>query len=184
MKQKPIVISVAAVCGGGKTTITNLLNTVLTNSKALYFDDYEFDEFPKDICEWVDRGSDYDEWNLEPMIRDIQSLLHHQNSLTKYLFLDYPFGYLHKGICEYIDFTIFIDTPLDIAMARRLLRDYIDQSIVKVQSDLKNYLSRERPAYLNMVRTVKPTSDIVIDGSLSSTLIVEKILGELRIRNL
>lgn len=33
----PIVIAIAAVSGGGKTTITKLLNQKLHNSKTLFF---------------------------------------------------------------------------------------------------------------------------------------------------
>ncbi|WP_374956490.1 AAA family ATPase [Orenia metallireducens] len=47
------VIAVAAVSGGGKTTTTKKLNELLNNSTAIYFDDYEFDESPDDICKWI-----------------------------------------------------------------------------------------------------------------------------------
>ncbi len=32
--------------------------------------------------------------------------------------------YSNEQIVKYIDLSIFIDTPLDIALGRRLLRDY------------------------------------------------------------
>lgn len=38
----PFVIAISAVSGGGKTTITKLLNQELHNSKILLFDEYEF----------------------------------------------------------------------------------------------------------------------------------------------
>lgn len=79
MKQKqPRVISIAAVSGGGKTTTTNQLLSKLDNTKALYFDDYEFED-PDDICEWVEKGADYNEWYLLPLIKDIQTLLKDQS---------------------------------------------------------------------------------------------------------
>ena len=53
--RKPLVIAIAAVSGGGKTTIVNHLTKILHNSKALFFDEYEFD-CPDDICDWVERG--------------------------------------------------------------------------------------------------------------------------------
>jgi uridine kinase len=48
--QKPRVISIAAVSGGGKTTITNQLLNKLTTAKSLHFDDYDLEECPADIC--------------------------------------------------------------------------------------------------------------------------------------
>lgn len=62
---KPFVISIAAVSGGGKTTIVKQLNEKLHNSKALFFDTYDL-EGPENIISWVDNGANYDEWNLSP----------------------------------------------------------------------------------------------------------------------
>lgn len=50
-----IVIAIAAVSGGGKTTITSNLKEKLQNCKTLFFDDYNFDG-PNDIIEWIDNG--------------------------------------------------------------------------------------------------------------------------------
>ncbi|OPH55977.1 hypothetical protein BC351_29215 [Paenibacillus ferrarius] len=182
MNAKPNVISIAAVSGGGKTTITNQLLGKLNNSKALYFDEYDFKDCPDDICDWVSRGADYNEWNLAPLIKDIQ--VHLNNKSLKYILLDYPFAYLNNAISGYIDLTVFIDTPLDIAMARRILRDYSENSMNDVKSDLNNYLFRGRDAYLEMQRNVKPNSDFVIEGLLPVPLIVDHFLKELSHRSL
>ena len=172
MNQKPLVIAIAAVSGGGKTVITNQLVDRLNNAKAMYFDNYEFDEYPDDICKWVNDGADYNKWNITPLIKDIQILL---NQSLHFIVLDYPFAYLHSGMREYIDLAVFIDTPLDIAMARRILRDFSDAPIDGVLDDLTNYLSNGRTAYLEM-QTVKANSDIVIDGSLPLEIIVDRIM--------
>lgn len=54
-KNHPFVIAIAGVSGGGKTTITERLIQELHNSKALYFDDYDFDG-PEDIISRVENG--------------------------------------------------------------------------------------------------------------------------------
>src|SRR5665647_1112942 len=109
---KPLVIAIAAVSGGGKTTITKQLNKILPMSKALYFDDYEFDG-PDDMCDWVERGADNNEWKLTPLINDLCSLLSNSSQSLDFILLDYPFAYMNFEMREYIDFTIFVDTPLD-----------------------------------------------------------------------
>lgn len=63
-----------------------------------------------------------------------------------YILLDYPFAKMHSGMQEYIDYTIFIDTPLDIAMARRILRDFKETSIDHLLNDMSNYLTHGRIA--------------------------------------
>ncbi|PEM44075.1 hypothetical protein CN611_29350 [Bacillus wiedmannii] len=180
MNKNTKVISVAAVSGGGKTTVTESLTHKLMNSKALYFDSYDFDNCPADICKWIDDGANYDEWILTPLIKDIQHLL--QNSYLDYIIVDYPFAYLNSEMRQFIDVTIFIDTPLDIAMARRILRDFKEDTMSEIQNNLKHYITYARKAYLEALHTVKPNSDIVLDGSLSVDEIINQILESLNRR--
>lgn len=76
-RESPFVIAIAGVSGAGKTTITKQLNNRLHDSKALFFDDYDF-EGP-DIIDWVEKGANYDLWDLTPLIRDLEKL--HQKPL-------------------------------------------------------------------------------------------------------
>ncbi|OBZ09051.1 hypothetical protein A8L34_23175 [Bacillus sp. FJAT-27264] len=173
--KKPLVISIAAVSGGGKTTMVKELNNKLVNSNVLYFDNYDFDG-PDDICEWIENGANVNDWILTPLVSDLKILLSEHRQSVEYILLDYPFAYLHNEMIGLIDFTIFIDTPLDVAMARRILRDYSDRPIQSVLEDASNYLSRGRVAYLEMLNTVKPHSDFIVDGSLPVHEIVNKLL--------
>lgn len=172
MKRKlPIVIAIAAVSGGGKTIITSNHKGKLQNSKTLFFDDYDFDG-PEDIIDWIDNGGNPDEWDLLPLIRDIKKLLIEP---LDYIIMDFPFAYLHSKTSEFIDYSVFIDTPFDIAMARRIIRDFKDSSIEDVLLDLDNYIIRGRRGYLDMLKTTKPNSDIIIDGTLPISDIVNII---------
>lgn len=175
--KKTIVIAIAAVSGGGKTTITNELKNRLPKSKIIYFDDYDFEEGPEDYYQWVQSGADYNAWNIEAIANDIEQLLA-QNNLN-YILLDYPFAYKNDKITPYIDYAIFIDTPLDIAMARRLLRDNVNQSPDLLRNDLNCYLSGGRAAYLEMLKTIKPNSDSIVDGNLSVDDIVSQIIEQI-----
>lgn len=178
-RKKPFVIAIAAVSGGGKTTVVQQLQHKLPHAKALFFDHYDF-EGPPDPCEWVEQGADYDKWNLTPLLHDVKSLVADHSQPLHYLLLDYPFAYLHSDMSKLIDFTIFIDTPLDVAMARRILRDYTDSHIEHVRADLENYLLRGRPAYLEMLTRVKPNSDYLADGTLPVLELVELLLTEIK----
>ena len=171
-RKLPLVIAVAAVSGGGKTTIATHLNESLQNSKTLYFDEYNF-EGPDDILDWVDNGANYDDWNLAPLIKDLEALL---TEPLDYVVMDFPFAYKHFKTSKLIDFTVFIDTPLDIAMARRVTRDFQDNSVESIFLDMNNYITQGRRGYLEMLLTIKPNSDIVIDGTLPISEIVSFIL--------
>jgi len=90
--------------------------------------------------------------------------------------LDFPFSYKHSRISAYINFSVFIDTPLDIALARRIIRDFQDDSAANIIDNMKHYNSHGRQAYLEMLSTIKPSSDFIVDGSLPVATIVNTIL--------
>jgi len=148
---------------------------VSTNSRALYFDTYDFIG-PDNIPKWVDRGADYDEWDLSPLIQDIETL---QQEGFDYIVLDYPFAYQHSGANNYIDMVIFIDTPLDIALGRRLIRDFSNRGQQEILLDIDYYIKRGRSGYLEMLETIKPEADVVIVGTLPVAEIVGEIIANI-----
>ncbi|WP_342559938.1 hypothetical protein NSQ95_15840 [Psychrobacillus sp. FSL W7-1457] len=170
-RKRPFVISVAAVSGGGKTTVVKQLIKALHNSKALYFDDYELGG-PHNFREWIIRGANYDEWDIAPFKKDLINLIEEP---LEYIVLDCPFAKMHKAGSVYIDMTVFIDTPLDIAMARRVLRDFQGKSGEEIIKDMENYNAGGRAGYLEMLKTIMPNSDLVVDGTLSVAEIVATI---------
>ena len=66
-----MVISIAAVTAGGKTTAANKLTKLLPNSQVLHFDAYTFEGEVDDFYQWVLDGADYHVWNLKPLENDI-----------------------------------------------------------------------------------------------------------------
>ena len=157
------IIAIAAVTAGGKTSIVNELKKQIPNTMSLHFDDYSFEGEVDDFYAWTMQGADYNVWNLSPLIKDILEIK--KNSDSEYLLLDYPFAYCHEELSKYIDCAIFIDTPLDIAMARRILRDMNNATGEEIRQDLEMYLKYARVAYVQMLKDVLPSSDYVIDGT-------------------
>ena len=178
MINKPFVLAVNAISGGGKTTIVKELQRKLPKSKALFFDDrsYDSDSGIEDICKWVEEGADVNRFNLDLLAEDIEEL---KKENLNYIIMDYPFGYEHKAISKYLDFSIFIDTPLDIALARRIIRDYNTTSIYNVFDDMKHYLIQGRRTYLYGLDEIREKADYTIDGSKSLDGIVSEIMERL-----
>ena len=167
------IIAIAAVTAGGKTTIVNELKEYIPNALSLHFDDYSFEGEVEDFYAWTIQGADYNVWNLEPLIRDIEEIKNKSN--CDYLLLDYPFSYCHEKLSRYIDCAIFIDTPLDIVMARRILRDMKEATGDEIRQDMEMYLKYARIAYVQMLKDVLPKSDYVIDGMKELKETVEDI---------
>lgn len=173
--QRTKIIAISAISGGGKTTITTQLGQVLDNAKIIYFDEYDI-EGPTDIIDWVERGYNCNEWNLEQIISDLNNYILSGNS--EYILLDYPFARLHDNL-KNIDLAIYIDTPLDIAMARRILRDYKNMNTEDILEELSSYIKRGRKGYEGMLNMVKPNSDLIIDGTLKVEKIIDIIKSEI-----
>jgi len=173
------IIAINSISGGGKTTTTNELLKRIPNSKALYFDDRDYESVSGifDLCKWaLDDGADYSLWNLQAFADDIKALMREN---LDYVFLDYPFGYLQKQIAGFISLSVLIDTPLDIAVARRILRDFTDRSVDEIAADMDWYIKRSREVYVNSVKTSKADADLIVDGTLPlndiCNLIMEKL---------
>lgn len=156
------IIAIAAVSAGGKTTIVNELKKQIANTSSLHFDDYSFEGEVDDFNEWTKQGADYSVWDLSPLVDDVINI---KNSDCEYLLLDYPFAYCHEALREYIDCAIFIDTPLDVAMARRVLRDMKNATGDEIRKEMEMYLKYARIAYIQMLKDILPSSDYVIDGT-------------------
>ncbi len=175
---KPFIIAVNAVSGGGKTAVTKALSKRLPNAKALYFDDRDYDVASgiEDICDFIQDGADVNRFDLSLLAKDIRRLIREK---PDFILLDYPFDYRHRQIAGYIDCSVFIDTPLDIAQARRILRDYTTASSNEILEDMKHYLERGRDAYLHGLEETKAAADIVVDGSLPIEPVVRMIAKKL-----
>jgi uridine kinase len=83
-------------------------------------------------------------------------------------------GRAHSDSGKYFDCIVFIDTPLDVAMARRLVRDLTfanvenaTDTVANVKAETEAYLSGARRIYTSFVERVKPNCDLVLDGTLT-----------------
>jgi uridine kinase len=100
------------------------------------------------------------------------------------VFLDNALGRASPSLRPYCDFMVYIDTPLDVAMTRRIQRDYFGDNPLDAQSTLDaintmtaNYLTWAREAYLDQARQVKPLCDLVVDGCLPVDELAQQILA-------
>lgn len=97
---------------------------------------------------------------------------------TNYIVFDAPLGRKHIATGQYIDFLIYLNTPLDIALARRLLRDYKDKNNAKIIDALIFYLVSSRPLYV-MDYDSKEECDLIIDGSQPLNIQIQTIVSNL-----
>jgi uridine kinase len=183
---RPIIIGISGVSGAGKTTLARKLGESL-HATTLFWDHYDaISKSPNDYVAWFHSAErNTNEWQydaLENVLGTLKSgkglicpATDRQLSPTPYIIFDAPMGYRHQATGQYIDFLIFLDTPPDIALARRLLRDAEHQNIIK---ELQYYLSEARPLYIDSYKE-REHCNLIIDGSLSTQEQATTVIGSL-----
>ena len=185
--KKPFIISVNSVSGGGKTAVSVALHKALPGSVLFSFDDFdETNVYPADYYEWSQRGGDVEEFDFPGMHEAVEAEV--KKATAKQIILDFPFGRTHSRFRDLIDFAVFVDTPLDVAMARRILRDYpcegnnsAQETLQELRDDMSSYLARARFPYLDTYRD-RAKSDLVLDGWRSLDDITGEIVAVLKSR--
>jgi uridine kinase len=166
---KPYVITINAVSGGGKTALAKLIHGSLPASALFCFDDFsDTNVIPENFYEWSQRGADPLEVDCPGMGKAVEQAI--QNETLQYVVLDCPLGREHPRFSGRIDLAVFIDTPLDVAMARRILRDRTSSSTIapeirlkRLRAEMIHYLEKARYPYLEAYKQ-KATSDLILDG--------------------
>ena len=181
---RPIVISVNSVSGGGKTALATALYQSLPKSVLFCFD--EFDDsnvYPTDYYAWSRRGGDVTEFDCPGMRSAVDEEI--RKGTVEQIILDYPFGRRHPRFADIIDLAVYIDTPLDVAMARRILRDNdVDshespaEAMKRLKDDLNHYLAKARYPYLETLKD-RDQSDLVLDGWSKLEVLKKEVVARL-----
>lgn len=207
MKEK-FTIVISGASGSGKTETVNQLAQKL-NGSTLFFDDYS-----KDLVEKQSKKSEakneikLSNYELPSMARDLKKLLQGKtiiNPRTKqeiktsnFIVIEDPHGRGRKDINQLYDFVVLLDIPLEICLARVILRTFqgemilldrgfIQQSEASAKEKLEllekyifgPYFTRD--SYIDVNNQVKENVDLIIDEvrPLESILneILEKVLS-------
>ena len=160
------------------------------------------------LSKWSEEGGDYNDLKLpllEQALSEIRSgrgvvdpMSGSKISPTKTVFFETPLGRDHSQTAQYIDTLIWIDTPLDVALARNMIdiisrftesvrmRDCDKKQTLDFLDWQKGYVSH----YLSTVRELLESqrekslaqADIILDGAQSIDKVFEQavaLLGEL-----
>lgn len=171
------IIAISGISGSGKSAIIRELNKKLESSMVLSFDNYDFDQQVDNYYMKMSENPDYNLLDLSVLEKDINNIRQKNNS--RIILLDFPFSYENNLIGNYIDVSIFVDTPLDVALGRRIMRDYSEVEGKKILTDITYYLSNGRQNYLNYIRDIKNSADFVIDGSQDVEILAAAIYERL-----
>ncbi|MGA7984417.1 MAG: hypothetical protein WCA01_04480 [Burkholderiales bacterium] len=181
------VVAVCGPIGGGKTSVVRGLVRLLGDAVAIHMDSYERMTSAQidDVARWAERGADVEQLPVPLLAEHLRALRRGETvadpargapiAPRKYIVLETQFGRQHQSTGEQIDLLIWIDTPLDLALARKLkaftddaLRERAEagrERLAWLDGYLANYLALVRRLMLLQAARVRPQADIVLDGS-------------------
>tara|TARA_R110002167_G_scaffold47313_2_gene140204 strand:- start:208 stop:687 length:480 start_codon:yes stop_codon:yes gene_type:complete len=84
-----------------------------------------------------------------------------------------------KELRDKFDIKIYIDTPLDICLVRRINRDTIERSR-SIASITEQYLTTVRPMYRQHIEPNKPFADIVVTRGGKNRMAIEMLKAKIR----
>ena len=80
---------------------------------------------------------------------------------------------------EKFDIKIYIDTPLDICLVRRISRDTVERSR-SIESITEQYLTTVRPMYHQYIEPNKPFADVVVTRGGKNRMAIEMLKAKIR----
>jgi len=186
------VIGIVSLSGGGKTALTNKLIEKIEDSTPVYFDEYDDFTTHPPMETWSNEDINYNDWKFPRLIFDLQSLkagidIAHPLTKTtvkanKFIIFDAAFGRANDELNQLIDLMVYIDTPLDVAMGRRILRGIENKefdTLNSIKEDVEIYINRARQAYLIGDKAMRPRSDLVLDGTLTLEQLGKQVIQKL-----
>ena len=78
-----------------------------------------------------------------------------------------------------MDIRIYMETPLDICLMRRLKRDLLERGR-SLESILEQYQSTVRPMYLQFIEPSKRYADIIIPRGGENRIAIDMIKAKMR----
>ena len=87
----------------------------------------------------------------------------------EYLILEGMHVLLFQKIRKLISFSFFMDSPLDVAVCRRCIRDMQEYGVTAEYS-LNQFLKFVRPAYFEYILPAKKRSDLVVENKFQTRL--------------
>ncbi|WP_309395833.1 uridine kinase family protein [Cerasicoccus maritimus] len=175
---KPRIIGICGGTASGKSTLTRRLVKSLTDVKVAELGIDRFYRGPP-VKSW-DAPEALEEELLLPVVealangRDVEVPIYdyHTHSRAGYetfsadfelLIIEGLFPLHWPAIRERLDFSVYVDCPNDIRLARRLVRD-INERGRDVDDVVEQYLTSVRPMHEKYVAPQKALADLVVDG--------------------
>lgn len=200
--QKPKVIGIVGGSGSGKTTVTKRIIEELTQERVLLIEqDYYYkNQDHLTMEERIKTNYDHpDAFDNELLCTQLSDLIEGKTvEMPRYDYVNHTrsketvvqepkeiviveglFGLYSKTIRDFMDIKIFVDTPSDIRILRRLLRDMNERGR-SVDSVINQYLTSVRPMHEQYIQPSKQYADIIIPDGGYNDIAVDILITKIK----
>ena len=203
MKKTKIIIGIAGGSGSGKTRLVkNILNEI-NNNKVISI---EVDSYYKDLShlpfeERSKNNFDHpDAFDFELLYSDLKEILNNKPISTpiydykthtreknksklikdvKVILLEGIFALYDKKIRDLMNIKIFVDTPSDIRILRRVKRD-VNKRNRTIESIIEQYNNSVRPMFLKFVGPTKAYADLIVPYGGKNKISIDTIVTNIK----
>jgi uridine kinase len=200
----PTVVGVAGCSGSGKTTLANEMARMLRGLR-FHLDDYYLDLGHMPLEKRMEQNFDDPAMIEAPLLAEHIATLARGDTIERpvydfatytrvpgrtervtsgpFLIIEGIFALYFEELLPLYQLRIYVDTPDALCFERRLKRD-LDERGRSEESVRYQWENRVRPSSLAFVRPSAVNADLVIDGADALDWKVERVMAEMRKRNL
>jgi uridine kinase len=196
----PRIIAIAGPPGSGKTMLADETAKLVPEAAILFFDGFETPSdllSPEALAGWLKRGGRFDDFVIPGLEEALVALKAGRPASepvsgrkidpAPLVLFEMPLGRAYAPTAKLIDFLVWLDTPLDVALARNVLAWESE-----TPPRPRGWLTRYMEEYLGVTREVLEAqramvsagADLVLDGLAEPGLAAQKLLAALKARQL
>jgi uridine kinase len=197
-----IIIGISGPSASGKSLLANtILNELGTDQVSVIPEDsYYNDPSDMSLTERAQINFDHpDAFDHSLLTKHLQALIqgkdvemptydfaqHCRSTVTKkisgprILVLEGIMLFTNPKIRELMDIRIFMDTPLDICLIRRMTRDIVDRGR-SLHSVINQYQQTVRPMYYQFIEPCKRYADVIVPRGGENRIAIDIIKAKMR----
>ncbi|MEM1243269.1 MAG: uridine kinase [Pseudomonadota bacterium] len=202
MKNNTIIIGISGASGSGKSLLANtIVNELGSKQVCIISEDSYYKDFPHMPFEMREKlNFDHpDAMDHDLLIQHLNKLIagetiarpvynHSQHAREKttvslgphtIIVIEGILLFVEKKLRDLMDIRIYIDTPLDICLLRRLQRDLIERKR-SIESVATQYQNTVRPMFLQFIEPSKQHADIIVPRGGGNRIAIDLIKAKMK----
>ncbi|MCK4608485.1 MAG: uridine kinase [Gammaproteobacteria bacterium] len=203
--QKPMIIGISGATSSGKSLLANTIVKELGSKKVVVISEDSYYKEYKDLSYEELIKINYDHPNSldhELLCTHLRQLLNGETvQIPNYDFAKYArksetreingqhaiivlegvLVFVLPELRDLMNIRIFMDTPLDICLLRRVQRDILERGRT-IESVLEQYHATVRPMYLQFIEPSKRYADIIVPRGGANRIAIDMIKAKMKER--